>query len=177
MIVDCKPEETCSCGGAIKLKDKVQIHQVYEIPLPKYEVTEYRIYKGCCENCYLKHEGQLPAGISWKGFGVRTQAMLSLLTSKYRLSKRLVQSWFQDVYQMPICLGSVSNVEHTISKSLKSVHEEVFSTIQTEKVVHVDETGHKENNKSGWAWIASAPQYTYFMLNKSRGKKVAKELI
>jgi transposase len=176
-IVDCKPEEICQCGGAIQLKDRIQIHQVYEIPLPKYEVTEYRIYKGCCNTCHAKHTGQLPTGINWKGFGIRAQAMLSLLTSKYRLSKRLVQSWFQDVYQMPICLGSVSNVEQTISQSLKLIHEEVFSAVQTEKIIHVDETGHKECNRSGWAWIASTPQYTYFMLNKSRGKKVAKEMI
>lgn len=176
-VINCKPVETCDCGGAIKLKDKVQIHQVFEIPLAKYDVTEYRIYKGYCETCHCKHEGQLPAGVSWKGFGARAQAMVSLLTSKYRLSKRLVQCWFQDVYQMPICLGSVSNVEHTVSQSLKPIHEEVFDAIQTEKVIHVDETGHKESNKSGWAWIASVPQYTYFWLNKSRGKKVAKELI
>lgn len=176
-IIDCKPAEKCDCGGTIKLKNKIKTHQVFEIPLPKYEVIEYRIYKGSCEACHCKHEGQLPAGMSPKGFGVRAQAMLSLLTSKYRLSKRLVQSWFQDVYQMPICLGSVSNVEHTVSKSLKLIHEEVFARIQTEKVVHVDETGHKEVNRSGWAWIASVPKYTYFMLNKSRGKKVAKEVI
>jgi len=176
-IVDCKPAEICGCGGTIKLKDNIQIHQVYEIPLPKYEVTEYRIYKGCCESCHIKHAGQLPTGINRKGFGVRAQAMLSLLTSKYRLSKRLVQSWFQDVYQMPICLGSVSNVEQTVSQSLKLIHEEVFVAVQAAKIIHVDETGHKECNKSGWAWIASTPQYTYFMLNKSRGKKVAKEII
>jgi transposase len=176
-IIDCKPAEICKCGGTIKLKDKIQIHQMYEIPLPKYEVTEYRIYKGCCESCHTKHKGQLPAGISWKGFGVRAQAMLSLLTSKYRLSKRLAQSWFKDVYQMPICLGSVSNVEQTVSQSLKEIHEEIFAAVQTEKVIHVDETGHKECNNSGWAWIASSAQYTYFMLHKSRGKKVAKELI
>jgi transposase len=176
-IVDCKPAEICECGGAIELKEKVEIHQVYEIPLPQYEVTEYRIYKGCCTACHIKHNGQLPTGTSRKGFGIRTQAMLSLLTSKYRLSKRLVQSWFQDVYQMPICLGSVSNVEQTVSQSLKVIHEEVFSAVQAEKIIHVDETGHKECNKSGWAWIASAPQYTYFMLHKSRGKKIAKEII
>src|SRR6187200_2428004 len=173
-IVNCKPAETCECGGTIKLKDNIQIHQVYEIPLPKYEVTEYRIYKGCCESCHIKHTGRLPAGVSQKGFGVRAQALLSLLTSKYRLSKRLVQSWFKDVFQMPICLGSVSNVEQTVSQSLKLIHEEVFAAVQAEKIIHVDETGHKECNKSGWAWIASAPQYTYFMLNKSRGKKIAK---
>ena len=176
-IVDCKPADTCECGGKVRLKDKIQIHQVYEIPLPKYEVTEYRIYKGCCETCHITHKGQLPTGVSWKGFGVRAQAMLSLLTSKYRLSKRLIQSWFQDVYQMPICLGSVSNVERTVSQSLKLIHEEVFSAVQAEKIIHVDETGHKECNRSGWAWIASTPQYTYFMVNKSRGKKVAKEII
>lgn len=176
-IINCHPEEKCDCGGTIKLKDKTEIHQVFEIPLAKYEVTEYRIYKGCCEACHASHAGQLPAGTSRKGFGIRAQAMASLLTSKYRLSKRLVQSWFQDVYRMPICLGSVSNVEGTVSQSLKLVHEEVLAAMQTEKIVHVDETGHKECNKSGWAWITSVPAYTCFVLNRSRGKTVAKEII
>jgi transposase len=78
-IVDCKPTEACHCGGAITLKSNPHIHQVFEIPLAKYEVSEYRIYKGCCERCHVKHEGQLPAGVSWKGFGSRAQAMVSLL--------------------------------------------------------------------------------------------------
>lgn len=175
-IIDCKPAKTCNCGGIVTL-DKVQRHQVFEIPSAKYEVTEYRIHKGCCDNCHLKHDGTLPTGVSRKGFGVRTQGMLSLLTSKYRLSKRLVKEWFHDVYKMPICVGSVSNIEYTVSQALKPIHEETFAIVQQEKVVHVDETGHKECNKSGWAWIASTSQYTYFTLNRSRGKKVAKELI
>lgn len=176
-IVDCKPAQICGCGGAIKLNDKTQIHQVFEIPVVKYHVTEYRLHAGCCEQCHQKHIGQLPNGVSKKGFGTRVQAMVSLLTSKYRLSKRLVQMWFQDIYQMPICLGSVSNVEDTVSQSLKPVHEAVFAAVQTEKVVHVDETGHRENYKNGWAWIASVPTYTCFVITKSRGKKVAKEII
>lgn len=176
-IIDCKPSQLCKCGGKVILKEAPQAHQVFDIPVAKYEVTEYRIYKGCCDNCHISHEGTLPAGISRKGFGVRAQAMVSLLTSKYRLSKRLVQSWFRDVYQMPICLGSVSNVEHTVSQSLRPVHDELFKAVQAEKVVNVDETGHKECNKSGWAWLVSSAQYSYFLLNKSRGKKVAKEII
>ena len=176
-IIDCKPANTCDCGGSIKVKDKTQIHQIFEIPVVKYHVTEYRLHTGCCQSCNRKHHGSLPSGVSKKGFGVRVQAMVSLLTSKYRLSKRLVQMWFKDVYQMPLCLGSVSNIEHTVSQSLKPIHEEIFAAVQAEKVVHVDETGHKEKNKNGWAWIASVPHYTCFMLTRSRGKKVAKELI
>ena len=56
--------------------------------------------------------------------------MVSLLTSKYRLSKRLVTAWFKDVYHMPICLGSVSNIEHTVSQSIQAPHEEVFSAVK-----------------------------------------------
>jgi transposase len=145
--------------------------------LAKYEVTEYRIYKGCCKTCHQYHKGQLPVNVGTKGFGVRTQALLSLLTSKYRLSKRLAKSLFFDVYQMPICIGSVSNVEHHVSQSLHSAHVEVCQALKAEHVIHVDETGFKECNKSGWAWLVSAMQYSYFLLNKSRGKKIAKEVI
>lgn len=176
-IIDCKPREQCDCGGTIILKDKVHRHQVFDIPLAKYEVTEYRLYKGCCEICHCNYKGKLPAGVSAKGFGIRAQSLLSLLTSKYRLSKRLAKSLFADVYQMPICIGSVSNIENTISQSLHSSHIEVCQALQAEQVIHVDETGFKERNKSGWAWLVSATRYSYFLLNKSRGKKVAKEVI
>jgi transposase len=176
-IVDCKPKKQCDCGGIIVLNDKTHIHQVFDIPLAKYEVTEYRIYRGSCNNCHQHHKGQLPAGVSTKGFGARTQALLSLLTSKYRLSKRLAKSLFSDVYQMPICVGSVSNIERGVSESLQAAHTEVGQALKTESVIHVDETGYKERNKSGWAWLVSAMKYSYFLLNKSRGKKIARELI
>jgi len=176
-VVDCMPPESCACGGSVSLRDNAEIHQVFEIPAAKYEVTEYRIYRGCCRDCQRQHHGELPAGVSRKGFGTRTQAMISLLTSKYRLSKRLVHSWFRDVYQMPICLGSISNVENTVSQSLKPVHEEIFRAVQAEKVVNVDETGFRECNRSGWAWLAGSARYTCFLLNRSRGKKIAKGLI
>ena len=176
-MVDCKPPEQCCCGGNVRLENKIRTHQVFEIPLPKYEVTEYRIYRGCCEACNVRYQGKLPAGVTLKGFGSRALAMVSLLTSKYRLSKRLVKSWFQDVYKMPICIGSVSNAENTVSKSLKTIHEAVLAAVKNEPVVNVDETGHRECNKNGWAWIVGAPTFSCFVLRKSRGKKVAKEVI
>jgi transposase len=177
VLVDCKPEELCSCGGNIKLENIIQKHQIYEIPEPKFHVTEYKIHKGYCERCHKCFRGKLPEGVNWKGFGLHTHAMISLLTSKYRLSKRLVRDWFHDVYKMPICIGSVSNVEHTVSQSLAFKHQEIERAIRNEKIVHIDETGHKECHKNAWAWLMSTENATFFKLNRSRGKKVAKELI
>lgn len=103
--------------------------------------------------------------------------MTTLLTSKYRLSKRLAKNWFHDVYAMPICIGSVSNIEHTVSMSLEPAHQEIANIIREEKIVNVDETGHRKSNKNGWCWITSTMKYTCFFLRRSRGKKVAKEII
>jgi transposase len=72
---------------------------------------------------------------------------------------------------MPICLGSVSNAEHTVSQSLKVIHEEVADIVKAAEVVNIDETGYKEKYNSGWAWIASTASHTYCRLKKSRGKK------
>lgn len=177
-FIICELSRThCDCGGEIKLRQKIERHQVFEIPLVKYEVTEYQLQKGYCICCSENYSASLPVGVSQKGFGVRAQAVVSLLTSKYRLSKRLVSAWFKDIYQMPICLGSVSNVEKTVSDALAPIHKDISSRIRAAKVVHVDETGHKECHKNGWAWILSTDRHTLFELRRSRGKKVAKELI
>lgn len=72
---------------------------------------------------------------------------------------------------------NIEYIEHVVSESLHTAHTEVGQALKTENVIHVDETGYKERNKSGWAWLVSAMQYSYFLLNKSRGKKIAREVI
>lgn len=176
-VVVCRPPTHCDCGNQLDVLGRFERHQIYDLPKPYYEITEYQLQTGCCRSCRRHYQGSLPAGVSRKGFGPRAQAMVSLLSSKYRLSKRLVRAWFSDVYQMPICLGSVSNVEHTVSQSLERAHEEIKAQVRGSTTIHLDETGHKESNQNGWAWIMSTQDATYFKLERSRGKKIAKELI
>lgn len=176
-VIVCALPSHCSCGEVLKVETKVERHQVYEVPKPEYEVIEYQIQKGRCQSCRRRYQGALPEGVSRKGFGVRAQAMVSLLSSKYRLSKRLVHDWFADVYQMPVSLGSVSNIEHTVSQSLQITHAAIKVQVQASPVIHLDETGHKERHQNGWAWIMSTQEATYLQLARSKGRKIAKALI
>jgi transposase len=176
-VIVCPPQSYCDCGKALQVLSKFERHQVFEIPTPYYEVIEYQLQTGCCTSCRRRYQGSLPESVGRKGFGPRVQAMVSLLTSKYRLSKRLVHAWFSDVYQMPVCLGSVSNIEHTVSQSLQQAHEAIKAQVQASEVIHLDETGHKECYQNGWAWIMSTQDATYFKLERSRGRKIAKGLI
>ncbi|CZG26710.1 Uncharacterised protein [Legionella pneumophila] len=137
-VIICPPQSHCDCGKELDVLGQFERHQVFELPTPSYEVSEYQLQTGCCKTCRRRYQGNLPSGVSRKGFGPRAQAMVSLLTSKYRLSKRLVHVWLSDVYRMPICLGSVSNIEHTVSQSLKQAHEEIKAQVQNKIVIHLD---------------------------------------
>jgi len=44
-------------------------------------------------------------------FGVKTYVWLAILTSKYRLSKMLAKKLLAELYELPISVGSVSNIE------------------------------------------------------------------
>ena len=177
-FVTCAPSEHCECGGKIAINNnKFHRHQVYEIPQPNYVTTEYQIFFGICDCCNKKHTGQLPTGVTLKMFGPKAYALLSLLTSKYRLSKMLAKKLLGELYSLPISVGSVSNIEGRVSLAISESYKEIQDTLKKEPIVHIDETGCKQSNKRGWLWVLTTFKLTLFLLSHSRGRKVAKELI
>lgn len=177
-VIPCPPPATCQdCRVALSPLNEIERHQVFEIPLPRYEITEYQIFKARCGCCQKIYHGETPALIGRRGFGVRVHGTIALLTSKFKLSKRQALELLKDFFQMPICVGSVSKIEHRVSQSLEILHGQIKGKIDESKVVHIDETGFKQNNRSGWAWVMANELYTFLQLDASRGKKVAKRLI
>ncbi len=178
IIIKCPPPDKChDCNVALKPLNGVIRHQVFDIPLPRYEITEYQILKGCCSCCQKTYYGDTPSEIGRRGFGVRLQSSIGLLTSKFKLSKRSAMELVKDFFQMPMCVGSVSKIEHRVSLSLETSHEQIKNKIDQSEIVHIDETGFKQKNRSGWAWMMANELFSFLKLDTSRGKKVAKRLI
>lgn len=55
--------------------------------------------------------------------------------------------------------------------------DEAKEYVKVQPVVHADETGHKEQGKRYWTWVAVASSVAVFLIRASRGAKVAKELL
>lgn len=104
-------------------------------------------------------------------------SLVGLLTTKFRLSKRLAVDFFKQTFGLNISLGTISNTEEIVSKSLEPFYAVVEQKIKSAKIVHVDETSHKQKHKNGWAWVMSTLDATLFALRRSRGRKVATNLI
>ena len=122
-VVACPPpDKRRECAGPLQSLDEVVRHQVYEIPLPHYEITEYQILQGYCRCCHKIYSGETSPEVGRRGAGIRVHAAIALLTSKFKLSKRQALLLLKDFYQMPICVGRVSNIEHCISQSIELLH-------------------------------------------------------
>jgi len=175
---DVKPEMCRKCGCALEGQDTEPYrHQVTEIPPVVAEVVEYRLHTLCCPECGTETCAELPAGVPQGAFGPRLQAMVSLLSGRYRLSKRDTAEVMDDFFQADVSTGSVCALEKRTSEAISEPVAEAREYVKEQPMVHMDETGWREGNDKAWLWVAATSLVTVFLIRCSRGGKVAREML
>lgn len=175
---DLKPPVCHQCGEPLTGADvEPYRHQVTDIPPVVAEVTEYRLHRLVCEGCGVETTAELPTGVPLSAFGPRLQAMISLLSGRYHLSKRDAAEVMTDFFQAEVSLGSVPTLEQRTSEALKEPVDEARAYVKKQPVVHMDETGWREANQKAWLWLATTTLVTVFFIRPSRGGAVAREIL
>jgi transposase len=178
VVIPVKPERCRRCQQPLQGEDpQPQRHQVTEIPPMKPVVTEYRVHRLVCPACGEATRAALPAGVSPGGFGPRVQAITALCTGAYHLSKRTTQSVLQDLFGVPLCVGTISNLEHATVQALAEPVAEARTYVQAQPAAYLDETGWREGLQRAWLWTAVTAYVTVFVVRLSRSAKVAQELL
>jgi transposase len=98
------------------------------------------------------------------------------------MPKRTVKELLADLFGIEVALGSVSKMEQFVSKAVAEPVEEAQQAVRVQDVVHQDETGWFEAPSEGrkarpWLWVAVSAAVTVFRIARSRGAKVAKEML
>jgi hypothetical protein len=176
-IVPCYPASVCECGEGVAVKESYLPVQSAELPPIKPIITEYRLFYAEPCRCGKTHQGCLPPGIGRGFLAPRALALAATFTGVYRLSKRLVKSMFEDIYELPVSIGMISQSEKITSLALEPIYQEAHEFIQKAEIANADETGHKENGSRQWMWLAVASLVTVFMARAYRSAHVAKELL
>jgi transposase len=173
-----KPAECRRCAGPLAGDDPEPYrHQVIDVPKVKATVDEYQLHSLLCERCGVSTRATLPAGVPSGQFGSRLQALVSVCSGDYRMSKREIERLVEDFFETPIALGSISNLEQSTSEAIAAPVEQVAQAIQKEPVVHADETSWYERSRRVWLWVAVTGTMALFLIRASRGAAVAKELL
>jgi transposase len=173
-----KPEACRRCGDTLTGDDpEPQRHQVVEVPKVVATVVEYQLHALGCPKCGISTCATLPPGVPAGDFGPRLQAMVSVCSGAYRMSKRGIEELVEDFFGVPISLGSIANLEQATSEAVAAPVEEVARTIREQPVVHADETGWYERSHRAWLWAAVTTHLALFLIRARRSAKVAKELL
>ncbi|ATB31682.1 IS66 family transposase [Melittangium boletus] len=181
-VVELVPRECRGCKRRLNGQDTApRRHQVVEVPPLSAIVTEYRCHALQCPGCGVVTRGEVPVHAR-SVFGDRLTALASLLVGKYRLSKRLVKDALSDMLGVELSVGSVSNLEGEMSEALAPPTAEALAYVQTSEAVNADETGFAQGREGGragraWLWVVATALVVVFHIARSRGGKVARQLL
>ena len=178
-VVEVRPESCEKCHAPLRGEaHSYRPHQVTELPKVRAEVTEYRLLIVRCEHCEHKSEAPLPPEVPPGAFGPRMQATVSWASAELRLSKSKTAQAMEDLYDVPVSVGSVINLQHATSEAVKGPVEEARQYVQQhDGGKNLDETSWKQGQKKAWLWVAVTGLVAVFAVRLSRGSKVAAELL
>ena len=177
-VVILKPAQCTYCQAPLSGDDpKPWRHQVIEIPPIKPVVTEYQWHQLVCSVCGAVTRAPWPAGVPSGTYGPRVQATVSLYTGAYRLSKRTTQQVMDEVFGVPMSVGTISQLERATTAAVAAPVEEAHRYVHEQEVAHLDETSWRQGGKRAWLWVAVTSWVTVFVVRMSRGGHVARELL
>jgi len=177
-VVVIKPAQCTQCQAPLSGEDPAPWrHQVIEIPPIKPVVTEYQWHQLVCAACGEASRAPWPKGVPSGTYGPRVQAMVALCTGAYRLSKRMTHQVMDEVFGVPMSVGTISPLEQATTEALAAPIEEARTYVHAQAVAHLDETSWRQGGKRAWLWVAVTSLVTVFVVRLSRGGQVARELL
>ena len=177
-VVVIKPAQCTHCQAPLSGDDpKPWRHQVIEMPPIKPVVTEYQWHQLVCAACGDVSRAPWPEGVPSGTSGPRVQATVALCTGSYRLSKRTTHQVMDEVFGVPMSVGTISPLEQATTEALAAPVEEARTYVQAQEVAHLDETSWRQGGKRAWLWVAVTTLVTVFVVRLSRGGHVARELL
>jgi transposase len=177
-VVVLKPDQCRGCHAPLLGDDPSPFrHQVIELPPIKPVVTEYQWHQLVCAVCGEVSRAPWPKGVPSGTYGPRVQATVALYTGSYRLSKRTTQQMMDEVFGVPMSVGTLSPLEQATTAAVAVPVEEARSYVHEQAVAHLDETSWRQGGKRAWLWVAVTSFVTVFLVRMSRGGHVARELL
>ena len=170
-IIKCTPD-SCTCGhkftnGQFVLAEK---RQVFDLPQPKLEITEYQIHKANCPSCGLEQRGVVPEGVNAPvQYGNNVRAYVVLLNVHFKLPFKKIQLLFGDLFGYAINESTVYSASQQCYNKLEESEQIIKSKIAGGEVTHADESGIRVEGKLQWLHTATSLLYTYLFVHEKRG--------
>ena len=171
IVVHHAPQCRC-CGRKFSQADVekiVQKRQVFDIPVPKIEVTEHQVGEISC--CGEKYYGEFPAQVeSSVQYGKKIKGLSVVLNNDYRLPLEKVEQLLRELYGVSFNQSTIINANQECYEKLEPIEMNIKAAILASETAHFDETGMRIEGKLNWLHGASNRWWTYLFVHRKRGK-------
>ncbi len=181
-VVDHRIEICSTCQGHLSSMVLARRRQVIEVaPPPPVEVIEHQVYKGWCSFCRAWQ--QAPLDVREQAFGQgrlsqRIASLIAYLRTSLRLPIRQIQNYLSSLHGLAVSVGEFVEVLHRLEELARPHVDAIKQQARSRSVVHADETGWREDGRTGYVWSLSTQQgERYFEYHHSRAGAVATALV
>jgi Transposase IS66 family/Family of unknown function (DUF6444) len=96
---------------------------------------------------------------------------------QHRLGGEDAQPKRHQVTEIPLSVGTIVNLEQATVQAVAEPVAEARAYVQQQPTAYLDETGWREGPQRAWLWAAVTSWVTVLVVRRSRGGKVAQELL
>jgi len=172
------PETCASCGLSLDGAEVIDrdIHQVFDIPEPRLEVTAHQVLTCVCPQCKSLNRGQFPEFASQPTqYGPRFLGLLVYLHQYQLIPMARTQECFGDLFGHKPSEGTIATAVAKCAKQLTPVEKTIKGAIVKSEVVNFDETGMRVVKLLKWIHTASTASLTFYHSHSKRGRQAFTE--
>ena len=178
-VIDHVPECCAACDkplSSLPNDADPKRFQVAELPPVLAEITEHRGHSRTCP-CGHTTRAAIPSDIRAHSVGPRLTAAINYFAGSHGMSKRGIEEVVEDLFGVPIALGTISNLEREASAALEPAYREARKAVADAPVKNVDETGWKQSGLKRWLWAAATGTAAVFLIHPRRNLDALKLLL
>lgn len=165
------------CDGPLAKPAKQHQRYVVDIAQAAPTVTEETVNGYWCPVCkkivYPKSQNAMPNST----LGLRMLVLTAWLHYWIGMSVRNIVRLLAAFWSFKVSAGGLTQAWNTLSEALKPIYDDIGEKVKNAAVLNADETGWRISGITHWLWGFVTDQYSYFVIDKSRGSPVVKRAI
>jgi transposase len=154
------------CQAALRGGTHKRRREVIELLPARVEVTEHVYVERRCPRCGGRWQPgpELDGVVVGQGrLGVGLLSLIATLREELRLPIRGVQWYLATVHGLSLSVGSIVAALHRLAARAAPVVSDLHARIRAGPVLHVDETGWRQDGANGYAWTFSTEMARLFV--------------
>lgn len=153
-------------------------HTQEDIVLPRVKVTKYIHGQYYCLDCKKTfNSGPGKDEIPGSYVGPTALSLGSFMHYVLRIPYETIADLFKKIFQMNITSAAIYGFDKRARKKCLGIYKEIKKKLRSQKYVHADETGWRNDGKPFWLWGLATLDLVFYQINKKRKASVVQEIL